>query len=78
MDRCTEKGLTLHPMAMDTFWGWHPEVLALITRLTRALVLTVRCKDREQVHCLRQRLGITLVRDTAAMLAARTHTFAAL
>ena len=48
---------------MDTFGGWHEEALALITQLGRALARTTGREDGEQVRHVRQRLGITLVRD---------------
>ena len=65
------------PMAVDTFGSWHKEALGLITQLGRALVRSVGREDGEQVRHLRQRLGITLVRDNVAMLLARRPTFAA-
>ena len=73
-ERCGLEGLAFLPMAVDTFGGWHEEALALITQLGRALACTTGRKDGEPV---RQRLGITLVRDNVAMLLARRPTFAA-
>ena len=74
---CAKEGLAFQPMAVDTFGGWHEEALGLITQLGRALARSVGREDGEQVRHLRQRLGITLVRDNVAMLLARRPTFAA-
>ena len=76
-ERCGQEGLAFLPMAVDTFGGWHEEALALITQLGRALACMTGGKDGEQVRHVRQRLGITLVRDNVAMLLARRPTFAA-
>ena len=76
-ERCGLEGLAFLPMAVDTFGGWHKKALALITQLGRALARTTGREDGEQVRHVRQRLGITLVRDNVAMLLDRRPTFAA-
>ena len=76
-DRCAAEGFTFLPMAVDTFGGWHPTALDIITKLGRQLARNVGKLDEEVVAHLRQRLGILLVRDNVAMLCARTPTFPA-
>ena len=64
-------------MAVDTFKGWSPTAVDIITKLSRQLARNVGKLDEEVVAHLRQRLGILLVRDNVAMLCARTPTFPA-
>ena len=75
-DRVEAEGLVCLPLAVDTFGGWHPEALVVITKLARQLARNVGRETGEQVRHLRQRLGVTLVKDNMAMLQARIPTFA--
>ena len=74
--RCEREGLVFIPMAVDTFGRWHPKALEVITTLGRQLARNVGREGGEAVRHLRQRLGVMLVRDSVAMLCARTPTFA--
>ena len=64
-------------MADDTFKGWSPTAVDIITKLSRQLARNVGKLDEEVVAHLRQRLEILLVRDNVAMLCARTPTLPA-
>ena len=67
---------TFLPLVVDTFGGWHKVGLKTITRLGRQLARNLG-KDEEEVVChLRQRLGVLIARDNAAMMASRHPTFA--
>ena len=75
-ERCAAEGIMFLPLAVDTLGGWHPAALDSINRLGRQVARNVGREDQEVTRHLRQRLGILLVRDNAAMLCARTPTFA--
>ena len=76
--RFEREGLAFIPLAVDTFGRWHPKALEVITTLGRQLARNVGREGGEAVRHLRQRLGVMLVRDSVAMLCARTPTFAPL
>ena len=74
--RCEREGLAFIPLAVDSFGRWHPKALEVITTLGRQLARNVGREGGESVRHLRQRLGVMLVRDSVAILCARTPTFA--
>ena len=74
-ERCAVKGLVFVPLAVDTFGGWHPSALAILTRLGRQVASNAGREGQEVVRHLRQRLAVLLVRDNVAMLCARTPSF---
>ena len=74
--RCSAEAITFLPLAVDTFGGWHQVGLKTITRLGRQLARNLGKDEDEVVRHLRQRLGILIVWDNAAMMASRHPTFA--
>ena len=36
-EKCEAEGLAYIPLAVDTFGGWHPQALQVISRLARQL-----------------------------------------
>ena len=74
--RCSAEAITFLPLAVDTFGGWHKVGLKTITRLGRQLARNLGKDEDEVVRHLRQRLGVLIVRDNAAMMASRHPTFA--
>jgi hypothetical protein len=69
--RCQAQGMAFHPMAVDTFGGWHKESLATLTNMGRQLFRALGKPEGEVVRHLRQSGGVLLVRDNVAMLAIR-------
>ena len=69
---------TFLPLAVDTFGGWHNVGLKTITRVgtRRQLARNLGKDEDEMVRHLRQRLGVLIVRDNAAMMASRHPTYA--
>ena len=74
--RCSAEAITFLPLAVDTFGGWHKVGLKTITRLGRQLARNLGKDEDEVVRHLRQRLGVLIARDNAAMMASRHPTFA--
>ena len=74
-ERCCAEGLVFVPLAVDTFGGWHPSALAILTRLGRQVASNAGREGQEVVRHLRQRLAVLLVRDNVAMVCARTPSF---
>ena len=70
------EAITFLPLAVDSFGGWHKVGLKTITRLGRQLARNLGKDEDEVVRHLRQRLGVLIVRDNAAMMASRHPTFA--
>ena len=75
-ERCDAEAISFLPLAVDTFGGWHKVGLKTITRLGRQLARNLGKDEDEVVRHLRQRLGVLIVRDNAAMMASRHPTFA--
>ena len=75
-ERCDAEAISFLPLAVDTFGGWHKVGLKTITRLGRQLARNLEKDEDEVVRHLRQRLGVLIVRDNAAMMASRHPTFA--
>ena len=74
--RCSAEAITFLPLAVDTLGGWHKVGLKTITRLGRQLARNLGKDEDEVVRHLRQRLGVLIARDNAAMMASRHPTFA--
>ena len=74
--RCSAEAISFLPLAVDTFGGWHKVGLKTITRLGRQLARNLGKDEDEVVRHLRQRLGVLIARDNAAMMASRHPTFA--
>ena len=74
-ERCDAEAISFLPLAVDTFGGWHKVGLKTITRLGRQLARNLEKDEDEVVRHLRQRLGVLIVRDNAAMMASRHPTF---
>ena len=75
-ERCDAEAISFLPLAVDTFGGWHKVGLKTITRLGRQLARNLGKDEDEVVRHLRQRLGVLIVRDNAAMMESRHPTFA--
>ena len=74
-DRCEGEGIVFTPMAVDTFGGWHPAALAILTKLGRQVARGVGKEEADVVRQLRQRLGVLLVRDNMSMVNSRAPSF---
>ena len=70
-ERCNREGIEFSAMAVDTFGGWHPEALKILSKLGRQLARVSGREEDETVRHLRQRLSVVLVRDNMAMLLTR-------
>ena len=75
VERCEAEGLVYIPLAIDTFGGWHPQALQVISRLALQLA---RATDGERgvvKRHLHQRLAVHFMRDNVAMLGACIPSF---
>ena len=71
--RCSAEAITILPLAVDSFGGWHKVGLKTITRLGRQLARNLVKDEDEGGSHIRRRLGVLIVRDNAAMMASRKH-----
>ena len=69
--RCSKEGLKFVAMAVDTFGGWHPAALQILSKLGRQLGRVTGREEEETVRHLHQRLGVVLVRDNMNMMLSR-------
>ena len=70
-ERCSKEGLEFVAMAVDTFGGWHPAALQILSKLGRQLGRVTGREEEETVRHLRQRLAVVLVRDNVNMMLSR-------
>ena len=70
-ERCSKEGLEFVAMAVDTFGGWHPAALQMLSKLGRQLGRVTGREEEETVRHLRQRLAVVLVRDNVNMMLSR-------
>ena len=62
-ERCSTEGLEFVALAVDTFGGWHPAALVMLSKLGRQVTRAIWREEGETVQHLHQRLSIVLVRD---------------
>ena len=70
-ERCSKEGIMFSAMAVDTFGGWHPAALKILSKLGRQLARVSGREESDTVRHLRQRLAVLLVRDNMSMLLTR-------
>ena len=70
-ERCSSEGLEFVALAVDTYGGWHPAALVVLSKLGRQLARATGREEGETVRHLRQRLSVVLVRDNMNMLLSR-------
>jgi hypothetical protein len=70
-ERCSKEGLEFVAMAADTFGGWHPAALQILSKLGRQLGRVTGREEEETVRHLRQQLAVVLVRDNMNRMLSR-------